>query len=58
MISGYNKLLLSDEAGELVARTEYYPYGQIRYESGEPEDYGFTGKEQDRSTGLIYFVLS
>ncbi len=46
---------VTDETGVEFERTEYYPYGLTRYETGEATDYGFTGKEHDESTGLTYF---
>lgn len=42
-----------DEDGLQVERTEYYPYGQVQ--SGGLEKYGFTGKENDADTGLMYY---
>ena len=41
----------------MVERTEYYPYGRPRHEqhAGFDSAYTFTGKELDRSTGLMYF---
>ncbi|NOZ87439.1 MAG: hypothetical protein GXP49_14440 [Deltaproteobacteria bacterium] len=47
---------VTDKDGKLVERREYYPNGQVRYSSSDDfEPYGFTGKEMDRSTGLVYF---
>jgi len=42
-----------DEDGLEVERTEYYPYGEVQ--SGGLEKYGFTGKENDADTGLMYY---
>ncbi len=46
---------VTDENGAVVERSEYYPYGELRYQLGATQDYGFTGKEKDHSSGLIYF---
>ena len=46
---------VTDEQGAVVERTEYYPYGEVRYELGDSQPYGFTGKEKDQSSGLMYF---
>lgn len=49
-------VLTTDEAGRPVLHTQYYPYGETRYTSqGYLEDYSFSGKERDASTGLTYF---
>jgi len=45
----------TDANGEVVGRIEYYPYGEVRYEDGDTSRYGFTGKERDASTGLVFF---
>ncbi|WNY29404.1 hypothetical protein MmiEs2_16310 [Methanimicrococcus stummii] len=45
--------VMIDEAGELVERTLYYPFGSHR-EGGE-EKYSFTGKEFDSEIGLYYY---
>ncbi|WP_459202447.1 RHS repeat-associated core domain-containing protein [Methanococcus sp. CF] len=45
--------LLVNENGNEVERTEYFPYGQVQ--SGGSEKYGFTGKENDANTGLMYY---
>ncbi|MDK2825466.1 MAG: hypothetical protein PWQ63_1569 [Methanolobus sp.] len=45
--------LLINESGLEVERTEYYPYGEVQ--SGGLEKYGFTGKENDADTGLMYY---
>ncbi|MCC6620916.1 MAG: VCBS repeat-containing protein [Deltaproteobacteria bacterium] len=48
--------LTTDESGRPVLWTQYYPYGETRYTSrGWLEDYSFSGKERDTSTGLTYF---
>lgn len=47
--------VVSDESGALIERMEYYPYGLSRYASHDGEDHGYTGKEADKSTGLLYF---
>jgi hypothetical protein len=46
--------LTTDEAGEVVARVLYYPYGETRWMTGTlTTDYGFTGQRQDSYTQLI-----
>ncbi|BAP61006.1 hypothetical protein MMKA1_08890 [Methanococcus maripaludis KA1] len=45
--------LLVNENGNEVERTEYFPFGQVQ--SGGSEKYGFTGKENDADTGLMYY---
>ena len=45
--------VMIDEAGELIERTLYYPFGSHR-EGGE-EKYTFTGKELDSEIGLYYY---
>jgi RHS repeat-associated protein len=49
--------LVSNIAGRVAQRAEYYPYGRQRYESSTDFDplYSFTGKEQDQESGLTYF---
>jgi RHS repeat-associated protein len=49
--------LLTDESGSVVERTEFYPFGRVRYEerSGGNSFYKFTGKELDGESGLQYF---
>ncbi len=45
-----------DEGGTTVERRDYLPYGNERLAVGETdEDYGFTGKELDNETGLMYY---
>lgn len=44
---------VTDSAGNLVERTKYYPFGEIRL--GGKERYTFTGKEQDDLTDFYYF---
>jgi RHS repeat-associated protein len=44
----------TDAHGELLQRTEHYPYGEVRHQSGFLEDYSYTGQERDRATGLSY----
>jgi RHS repeat-associated protein len=46
--------LTTDEAGEVVARVLYYPYGETRYEEGNLQtDYQYTGQRKDSYTQLI-----
>ncbi|MDM8557033.1 RHS repeat-associated core domain-containing protein [Desulfococcaceae bacterium HSG7] len=44
---------VTDNAGSLVERTKYYPFGDIR--QGGSERYSFTGKEKDKATDFYYF---
>jgi len=44
---------VTDLAGELVERTRYFPFGDIR--KGGSERYTFTGKEKDKVTDFYYF---
>lgn len=49
-----------DEAGAVLTRTEYHPYGTVAYFSAAqgralpPKRYRFTGMEHDAETGLQY----
>ncbi len=45
---------VSDPNGNLVERTKYYPFGDIR-QGGEKDRYSFTGKEKDKATDFYYF---
>jgi RHS repeat-associated protein len=46
----------TDSEGDVVQRTEHYPYGVARYASqGWEEEYGYTGKERDADTELCHF---
>jgi RHS repeat-associated protein len=44
---------ISDASGNLVNRTNYFPFGEIR--QGGAEKYSFTGKERDAVSGQYYF---
>lgn len=44
---------ISDTNGNLVSRTKYFPFGEIR--QGGVEKYSFTGKERDAVSGQYYF---
>jgi RHS repeat-associated protein len=44
----------TDTQGEILRRTEHYPYGEVRHQSGMLEDYSWTGQERDRRIGLSY----
>ncbi|MBN1959323.1 MAG: VCBS repeat-containing protein [Deltaproteobacteria bacterium] len=44
----------TDTSGKLIGRTEYFPYGMNRFETGDSES-RFTGKERDKVSGLDYF---
>jgi RHS repeat-associated protein len=45
--------VITDSSGNLVERTKYYPFGEIR--EGGNEKYSFTGKEKDKLTDFYYF---
>jgi len=45
----------TDANSKVVSTAIYYPYGALRYSTGEVDPYGYTGKETDASTGLLYF---
>jgi len=49
--------VVTDMSGEVVERTEFYPYGRPRYSRHDPFDsaYKYTGKELDKETGLMYY---
>ena len=52
-------ITLATAAGDGGPRIEgersFYPLGQTRAEVGYVDEYGFTGQEIDRSTGLLHF---
>jgi RHS repeat-associated protein len=43
-----------DDAGELINREEYTPYGETSFGSFAKKRYRFTGKERDEESGLNY----
>lgn len=45
----------TDADGKVVATAVYYPYGALRYSTGQVDPYGYAGRETDASTGLMYF---
>ena len=45
---------VTDEAGQQVQRTQYYPFGALRHVTGDEPEQGYTGKERD-DTGLVHF---
>src|SRR5690606_37609407 len=45
----------TDSTGELVAERAYYPFGILRTSTGYVDEHGFTGQEEDATTGLLYF---
>lgn len=50
----------TDGEGEVFTLSDYFPYGEIRteesfYVAEFPNDYGYTGKERDRETELLYY---
>jgi len=52
-LGGTNKVY--DQDGNLVSEVEYYAYGQDKTETGQGQDYKYTGKEEDDTTGLYYY---
>ena len=47
-----------DDKGNVVCTNDYLPYGEERNGDcmdKDEEDYGFTGKEKDEETGLMYY---
>ncbi len=48
--------VIVDEQGEVEAEFKSLPYGQSVVDNGSK--YGFTGKEEDASSGLHYFGVS
>jgi RHS repeat-associated protein len=48
-------ILATDETGQLIAERGYYPFGQIRGADTFVDTYGFSGQEEDHSTGLTHF---
>jgi RHS repeat-associated protein len=46
--------LLTDQNGNVVENTTYYPYGEIK-SGGTQSKYLYTGKEKDTETGLSYY---
>lgn len=47
--------LATSAKGALAGERAFYPLGDVRSESGYVDEYGFTGQERDRSTGLVHF---
>ena len=45
--------LVTDEDGNKVEKTAYMPFGEVL--SGGESRFGFTGKEKDKETGLMYY---
>lgn len=50
-LGGTNDIV--DSSGNLVERTSYYPFGDIR--QGGSDTYTYTGKEKDKFTDSFYF---
>lgn len=46
--------VLTDENGDLVEETTYYPYGEVK-SGGTSSKYLYTGQEKDFETGLSYY---
>ena len=45
-----------DATGEVLSRTDYHPYGHVRYQSGKAGDpWGYVGNEEDRGSGTSDF---
>jgi RHS repeat-associated protein len=49
--------VVTDDAGSVVERTEFYPFGRLRHEQRDSfhSAYKFTGKERDKESGLFYY---
>lgn len=47
--------LASGADGEVLGERSYYPFGEVRGQSGYVDARGFTGQERDQSTGLLHF---
>jgi RHS repeat-associated protein len=46
--------LTTNQAGAVIARVLYYPYGEVRYTEGTLQtDYGYTGQRRDSYTQLL-----
>ena len=52
-LGGTNKVY--DKDGNQTASNEYYAYGEDKLETGVNQDFKFTGKQQDDSTGMYYY---
>ncbi|MCB9643752.1 MAG: VCBS repeat-containing protein [Myxococcales bacterium] len=46
---------ITDEKGQVVGRSHYYPYGQVREQSGELPAYSYMGAELEKETGFLRF---
>lgn len=49
--------LVVDDAGSVINREEYTPYGETSFGSFARKRYRFTGKERDEESGLTYFGM-
>lgn len=49
-------VMATDSSGDVVGRQLFYPMGAIRHADGFVDEHGFTGQEQDASTGLHAFM--
>ncbi|MBI2549136.1 RHS repeat-associated core domain-containing protein [Candidatus Woesearchaeota archaeon] len=47
--------LRTDERGTVKTSIEYYPFGEVLREHSEASRLLYTGKEQDKDTGLYYY---
>jgi RHS repeat-associated protein len=45
---------LTDESGTVVGTADYSPFGDVTSTSGTTSVFGFTGEQQDTTTGLTY----
>ena len=48
-------ITLATVGGEAVGHRGFYPFGGLRESYGHVDPYGFSGQEQDASTGLLRF---
>jgi len=49
--------VITDPGGNVLARHDYYPFGQERTPWTDGETHKFTGKERDPESGLDYFAV-
>ena len=45
----------TDAAGKVRAEQSFYPFGEVRQQTGFVDTYGFTGQERVAATGLVHF---
>ncbi len=50
-----NSSFTVDDAGSLISREEYFPFGETSFGSYAKKRYRFCGKERDEESGLYYY---